>query len=57
MVTLNNNKFYNLIIFKCRKVAVNGKHFVSYKHQLPIKIIDHIKFHGDVSINVVRQFN
>lgn len=39
------------------KVSVNGKHFISYPHQFPIKAIDHVKFTGDVKITNVRQFN
>jgi hypothetical protein len=45
------------LINKLRKVSVNGKHFISYPHQFPIKAIDHVKFTGDVKITNVRQFN
>ena len=39
------------------KIAVNGKHFISFPHKFPIKNIDHVKITGDVVVNYVRQFN
>lgn len=35
-------------------VAVNGHHFIEYKHRLPLTSIDTLSIDGDVYINAIR---